>query len=1206
MSLQGSCVTLPNRTEVAQSRVKEGRIGASVEDERNPSSSAIRRWLNDLGLGQYGDAFEQNDLDVDVLRDLSELDLEKIGVSLGHRKKLIRAIAALGPPSALRPARDRRPMDDAASPTGERRQATVLFSDLSGYTAMNEALDPEDVERVMSRIKSDAVVIVERHGGLVNQFIGDEVVALFGIASAHEDDPVRAVRTALELHEMVRTITPELEQRLGQRIRLHTGINTGLVVTHTGDARDGRYRLTGDAVNIGARLRALAKPDEILLSPDTERLTSAFFTTVPHTPVTLKGKREPVVPYCVAGKTQVSSRFEAAKRRGLTPFTGRSHEIDKLNSCLEKALDGRGQLVTVGGDPGAGKSRLVFEFRGSLDLDHVLLFEARCQFFGRDVSYQPFIEVLRRRLRLNDIDNAEQLLEAAITNVVAIDPELARYLPHYLELLSIQSDKYRMPPKFEGGEKRRAFEEALAALFSFASQARPVVLLLEDWHWADEASESALSYLIGMITKLPVLVLVNYRPEYEEHWANLGHHTSLVLKPLDPDDTETLMALSLGVTVIPDGLCRLISTRTGGNPLFVEEVCRSLIEDGTIRVEGQRATLTRPAEELVLPDTVKAVIRGRLDRLEEDAQEPLRLAAVIGREFSKQILERIHPHPARLDQLLASLVAQDLVQRVRVEPEIEYSFKHVLVQAVVYETLLLRRRRELHALVGQAIEGLYADRLPQFHEALAHHFDLGEAWEKAAIYRVRAGIKAQQHHVIRSALKQFDRAKEILANHAPDVAWQIRYDLALHRGEALGEIGQWPAAYDEISEAERLANGEGDLGLGAMAKIARANAAFWAHKFDDSLRAMAELEQLVGGDPSSRLGITTNQAMSNFMIERLATTLAKEVEMNELFLAAPRSPYRSQAAFTIGVFHRWRGDNVESAKFLELAVTHQEKKATAGEYLQSLMHYCLALGEQGKYQAAIDLLLKGRDHGLAADSLYGLLKITNTLGWAYQEVCNFEKAIDCNLMSITSTAEARGSSTSTLSEIDSFARLNLGDVYLTTGEVGRAREYFEAVFQNIGNVDFFLARTRWKPRCLLGLGELWLRLGDLDKAEAFLADMDAHGFTAQFPFKKHQIRAARLRAGILAARNETDAAIETLKTALGSARSYANPTQLWKTHVALGDLLAENGKESQARPYYAAARTVVESVADGLTDPTLKGGFLQASPIRAVLSKAQL
>src|SRR6185369_284711 len=252
----------------------------------------------------------------------------------------------------------------------------------------------------------------------------------------------------------------------------------------------------------------------------------------------------------------------------------------------------------------------------------------------------------------------------------------ARYLPHYLELLSIQNDNYRMPPKFEGGEKRRAFEEALAALFSLASRTRPVVLLLEDWHWADEASESALSYLVGMITKLPVLVLVNYRPEYEEHWANLGHHTSLVLKPLNPDDTETLVARSLGVTVLPDGLCRLIGTRTVGNPLFVEEVCRSLIEDGTIRIEGQRATLTRPAEELVLPDTVKAVIRGRLDRLAEDVQEPLRLAAVIGREFSKQILERIHPNAARLDQLLASLVAQDLIQRVKAEPEIEYSFKH--------------------------------------------------------------------------------------------------------------------------------------------------------------------------------------------------------------------------------------------------------------------------------------------------------------------------------------------------------------------------------------------------------------------------------------------------------------------------------------------------------------------------------------------------
>lgn len=1151
--------------------------------------STIRRWLDEVGLSQYADAFEENDVSVDVLSEVSESDLEKLGVSLGHRKKLIRAIAALGE-------------SPAASASGERRHATVMFSDLSGYTAMNEALDPEDVEGFMSRIKSNAVEIVERHGGIVNQFVGDEVLALFGIAASNEDDPIRAVRAALDLHEMVREIAPEIEAQVGQAVRLHTGLNTGLVVTHLKDDRDGRYGVTGDAVNTAARLKALAEPDEILLSPETLKFTRTFFTSVPHGPVQLKGKSDPIVPHRVTGTTRVSSRFAAAEQRGLTPFTGRSDEIGLLASGTGALHEGRGRLVTISGPPGAGKSRLLFEFRRDLDRDQLLVLQGRCQSFGRDMSYSPFVEALLGALQLTDVESSE-LHETAIANTLAIDPELEQHVAYYLELLSIPSTQYRLPP-FEGDEKRRAFEEALFRLLALASRARPIVLTLEDWHWADEASDSALSYLVDRIDELPVLVLVTHRPEYDERWSEAASHSSLVLAPLPPSDTEAMVAHSLGATVLPEGFLDLICSRTDGNPLFIEEVCRSLVEDGTLRIEDGVATLTRPAEELVLPDTVKAVIRARLDRLEASTQEPLHLAAVIGGVFDRRVLERVHGDASRVDEALAALVRQGVIQKTGARLEAEYAFKHVLIQVVAYETLLLRRRRELHALVGQAIEATHADRLPQHCEALAQHFDLGQVWPKAVAYRVQSGIKSAQHHVIGSALKHFERAREILAQHTPEVPWRVRYDLLLHRGNALGEMGQWRAAYREISEAQRLAEREEDVGLRVRAQASRATAAFWAHEFDAALDIIGDLEALLGQDPNTQLRLASMQALISFMNEHLPVALAKEEEAHALFLSAPNSPSRSLAAFVAGAFHRWRGDSQAASEALEIAVTLGKKESNAGGYLQSLMHYCLAIGELGRYQEAIDLLLEGREYGINADSLYGVLKINNTLGWAYGEVFDFDRAIEYNQMSIVSTDEVVGANTSTLSEVASFARLNLGDVHLATGQLDLAKEQFEAAAANLSNDDFLLARTRWKPRCLMGLGELSLMLGDVERAEALVAEVDAHGFTDGFPFKKHQLRAARLRAGIHAARGRADAAVEVLEDALGKARSLDNPTQLWKLELALGDRLAEAGQKERAGVSYLHARQVVESLANGLTDPELKTTFLRAPPIRNLISTA--
>jgi len=628
-------------------------------------------------------------------------------------------------------------------------------------------------------------------------------------------------------------------------------------------------------------------------------------------------------------------------------------------------------------------------------------------------------------------------------------------------------------------------------------------------------------------------------------------------------------------------------------------------EDGWVQVTDGHASLNRPIDEIALPDTVQAVIRSRLDNLSPDFQEVLGLASVIGREFSKNILEALHTEASQLDSSMSDLVAIDLIQQLRIIPEIKYMFKHILIQIVAYDTLLLRRRRQLHTLVGQSMETLYADRLSQFYEELAHHFDSGTEWDKAVYYRVQAGMKAMQHHAINAALSHFDRAKEILQDQKLDAPWRVRYDLSFQRSVALGDRGRWPLAHEEMTEAVAIARREGANNLLGESMFALSNAAFWSHRFDECLKIVDDLERMVGDDQSARLGIISTQVRSNFMFGDLKGALIKEIEVNELFEQVPESPHVGQAAFWLGVFHRFRGDNELAAKFLDLAAERAKRGASAGVYIQSFMHYCLAIGEKGDYQEAITLLKEAREYGERADSRYGLLKIDNTLGWAYLEICNFETAIHHNEMSLMSTDKVRDVSTSTLSEVDSFGRLNLGDTYAMMGDFSRAKGYYEQAYENAKDNQYFLARTRWKPRCLIALGELWLALGDTQKAQEFVVEVEADGFTEGFPFKKHRARLNRLRARLSIQRGDLAVAAEQLQSALDDARSVNNPTQLWKTLQTIGDLNVAAANVTEAQANYLKAASVVEKVAEGLTDSSLRETFLQSLPIQRVLEQAK-
>jgi class 3 adenylate cyclase/tetratricopeptide (TPR) repeat protein len=689
---------------------------------------------------------------------------------------------------------------------GERRQATIVFSDLSGYTSMNERLDPEEVEAVMSRIKKEAVKIVERHEGIVNQFVGDEVLALFGIPAAHEDDPVRAVRAAMEIHELVRKISPEVEERIDTKLRMHTGISTGLVVTHVRDIREGSYGITGDTVNIGARLASRADADEILVGPETYSLISPFFETDPLEAVTVRGKTKPLVPYRVIGESAVQTRFEAAKIQGFTDFTGREQELTVLYACLEKALAGMGQFVTVVGEAGLGKSRLAYEFRHSLNRSAITVLQGRCQSYGASIPYFPHINALRRGLSLRDEDTPAELHEKAVSNVLAIDVSLEKYLPIYIHLLSIPSEVYPLPQHLQGQELTIAIQEALVAIFILKAKNQPTVLVFEDWHWADEASDSTLKHIVSLIAPHPLMVLVIYRPEFSANWGNWSHHTTIVLNVLDQLNSENIIKSIWKADDLPRRIITLVHEQTGGNPFFVEEISSELIESGTVQVNDRQAVLKRSVDNLALPNTVQAVIRARLDRLDRRSRESLRLASVIGREFARRILEQISDSSERLSESLETLKNLELIQQIRVIPEAEYLFKHVITQEVTYETLLKQKRKELHGLVGQAIEGLYADRREEFYEMLAFHYRRAEDWSRAYRYNREAGLKAQSLSAYIETISYLDTALESLKKLPRSrIHFEQEIDLRHNMRSALFPLGRHDDWAEHVRKAELLA-----------------------------------------------------------------------------------------------------------------------------------------------------------------------------------------------------------------------------------------------------------------------------------------------------------------------------------------------------------------------------------------------------------------
>ncbi len=698
---------------------------------------------------------------------------------------------------------------------GERKQVTVLFADLKGSMELLADRDPEEARQLLDPVLERMMAAVHRYEGTVNQVMGDGIMALFGAPIAHEDHAVRACYAALAMQAAIRTYAEAARRAHGITVQMRVGLNSGgVVVRAIGNDLHMDYSAIGQTTHLAARMEQLATPGSILLTADTLRLVEGLVQVKALGPIPVKGLPEPVEVFELVGASTLRGRFQARVAGGLTRFVGRETELAALVQALERAGAGHGQVVAVVGDAGVGKSRLVYEFGHSHHLQGWRVLESASVSYGRATPYFPVIDLLRRYTHVEEGDDVRTIRAKVTGQVLTLDATLQETLPALLSLLDAlpEDSPFRTldPP-----QRRQRTLDACKRVLLRESQVQPVVLVFEDLHWIDSETQTLLESLVESLPTVRLLLLVNYRPEYRHGWGSKTYYTQLRLDPLPPGSAAELLQGLLGDDPSLAPLKRLLIERTEGNPFFLEESMRALVETGVLVGAPGAYRLVQALPTIQVPATVQAVLAARIDRLPPEAKRLLQTAAVIGTEVPFPLLQAIAELPeAVLHGGLAHLQAAEFLYETRLFPDHVYTFKHALTHEVAYGSLLQERRRVLHACIVEALEALTGDRVaegasgrsPDQVERLAHHALRGEVWDKALVYCRQAGEKAMARSAHREAVGYFEQALSALPHlqETRDTREQA-IDLRLALRVALIPSGDLGRTLVYLREAETLA-----------------------------------------------------------------------------------------------------------------------------------------------------------------------------------------------------------------------------------------------------------------------------------------------------------------------------------------------------------------------------------------------------------------
>jgi class 3 adenylate cyclase len=629
---------------------------------------------------------------------------------------------------------------------GERKLVTVLFADVANYTSISEKLDPEEVHQIMDDCFKILMNEIHKFEGTINQFTGDGVMALFGAPVAHEDHAQRACYAALSIQKALENFEEKIKKDSGADFKMRIGVNSGpVIVGSIGDDLRMDYTAVGDTSNLASRIEKKAKPGTSLVSAYTYKLTRDFFEFKSLGKFEVKGKEASQEVFELIKAGEVDTRIGASVAKGLTRFMGRKNSMAALMDAYRKAQSRSGQVIGIVGEDGVGKSRFILEYENRLPEGEFTFIEGRCLQYGSSMVYAPILDILRSYFEIKEGDSEVLIKKKMKKKILQLDEKLQGVLPSFHELfsLAVEDEAYQ---KLESMQKREKIFEALRDLLVRESQTTPLILVVDDLHWIDKTSEEFLSYLIESLVNTHILLIILYRPEYTHTWGSKSYYSQIGLSQLTSQASAELIRAILDNCEIEPALETLILDRSAGTPFFIEELTRSLLENGSIQREKNRCYLARAPRDIQVPDTIQGIIAARMDRLEDNLKRTIQVASVIGKHFAFRILQTITGVKENLKSYLLKLQGLEFIYEKSLFPELEYVFKHALTQEVAYNSLLQKRRTEIHEKIGQAIEELYAERLEEFYEMLAYHYSKGENSEKAYRYLKLSGNKASKNY----------------------------------------------------------------------------------------------------------------------------------------------------------------------------------------------------------------------------------------------------------------------------------------------------------------------------------------------------------------------------------------------------------------------------------------------------------------------------
>jgi predicted ATPase/class 3 adenylate cyclase len=732
---------------------------------------------------------------------------------------------------------------------GERKQVTVMFCDLEGFTQLSERLNPEEVYSIMDEIYEILIHKVHDYEGTVNEMTGDGILALFGAPIALEDAPQRAIRSALAIHREIAKFSDKLRQE-GQGIpalKMRIGIHTGPVVVGTlGNNLRVEFKAVGDTVNLASRMEGLAEPGATYVTGDTFKLTEGLFRFEALGKKEIKGKEEPIQVYRAIASSTSRTRFDVSAERGLTPFVGRERELELLLDGLERAKGGLGQAFSIVSEAGIGKSRLLYELRKAVSAEDVTFLEGKCLSYSRGVAYHLMIDSLRTNFDIRELDGDSQITEKIKKGLRILDVDESLILPYFLELFSVKDsgiDRIALSPEAKKDRLLEAFKQIVLK----GSEIRPLIAAYEDLHWADKSSEESLKAILDSIAGARVLMIFTYRPEFVHTWGGRSYHSQLNLNRLSNRETLIMVSHFLGTEKFDKDIERLVLEKTEGVPFFIEELISSLRDRRIIEKKDNRYHLAKDIREVIIPSTIQDVIMARMDALPERAKGLLQTGSVAGREFSYDLIKTVTDFTEQeLLSNLSVLKDSELLYERGIYPQTTYIFKHALTQEVAYNSLLLKRKKEIHEEIGKAIEALYPDRLEEHYELLAYQYASSDKTDKALEYLDLANQKAAKLNAMEEAKAYFDEAMKLL-DALPETQEnrEQRISLLVNQGiVVMLLVFKYQEYYDLLIRYEPMAKGLGNPKLLGAYYARLADCEYSFGNFDQAIQRSTKAAEL--------------------------------------------------------------------------------------------------------------------------------------------------------------------------------------------------------------------------------------------------------------------------------------------------------------------------------------------------------------------------